>query len=128
MLGQRRQRPISGLGGFALSGRTSIGKGVFIGAELGGLETFFANAGDDGIEQMCCLPGPTGQRRTIAIDLLRCHHLRLAVERQVVIPLVHDDMLVFVTGQTNRPRSIRLENRHRPWPSCHSNLTGVRVH
>ena len=30
---------------------------------------------------------------------------------------------VFVTGHTNLPRSIRLENRHMPWPSYHSSLT-----
>src|SRR5690606_41540864 len=30
---------------------------------------------------------------------------------------------VLVIGHTKRPRSIRLENRHRPWPSYHSSLT-----
>ena len=30
---------------------------------------------------------------------------------------------VFVAGQTKRPRSIRLENRHSPWPSYQRSLT-----
>src|SRR3546814_13340014 len=30
---------------------------------------------------------------------------------------------VLVEGHTNRPRSIRLENRHMPWPSYQSSLT-----
>src|SRR5690606_30604061 len=35
---------------------------------------------------------PTGQRRTVDVHTLRCHHLGLTVERQMMIELVHDDM------------------------------------
>src|SRR3546814_2089503 len=63
-----------------------------VGVELGGLQSFLADAAHDGIEQMRGLAGPAGEGRTIDVDALRRHHLCLAIEGQMVIELVHDDM------------------------------------
>ena len=56
------------------------------------LEALLANAADNGVEQMCGLTCPTGERGAVDIETLRRHHLGLPVERQMMIELVHDHM------------------------------------
>lgn len=60
------------------------------------LQSFLSDARNDRVEQGCGLPRPTGERRTVDIDppttFGRRHHLGLAVERQMMVELVHDHM------------------------------------
>jgi len=83
--------PQPGLRGLALAGHQHRHRRI-IGVQLAGLQAFFADTGDDRIEQRSGLACPTGEGRAVDIDPLRRHHLGLAVERQVVIELVHDHM------------------------------------
>src|SRR3546814_10777824 len=57
-----------------------------------GLQSFLADAAHDGVEQMRGLARPAGEGRAVDVDALRRHHLCLAIEGQMVIELVHDDM------------------------------------
>jgi len=72
--------------------RNQHGHRRIVGMELAGLETLLANAADDGIEQRGGLACPACQCGSVDVDALRRHHLGLAVERQVMIKLVHDNM------------------------------------
>lgn len=63
-----------------------------VGVDLVGLEHRVADAADDRVEQRRGLPGPAGERGAVDAGALRRHHLRLAVQRQVVVELRHDDM------------------------------------
>lgn len=49
-------------------------------------------AADDRVEQMRRLARPSGEGRAVDVDALRRHHLCLAVKREMMIELVHDDM------------------------------------
>jgi hypothetical protein len=58
--------------------------------ELGRLQALLADAADDRIEQRGRLASPARKRRTVELDALCRHHLRLAVQRQMVVELGHD--------------------------------------
>jgi hypothetical protein len=77
--------------GAALAGHEHRHRRI-VGVELGGLQSFLADAADDGVEQMRGLARPPGEGGAIDVDALRRHHLCLAIEGQMMIELVHDDM------------------------------------
>lgn len=47
---------------------------------------------DDGAEERCGLSGPAGPRRAVDVEPLHGHHLRPAVERQMVAELRDNDV------------------------------------